>query len=100
MIREGEAQLVSNAVDVVEASGPFGVGGDSAEDAAATRDIDALRGNSRLVYEALPGTGGSRSTRELSEESGLLIAQVRATLPLLELEGFASSDSSGWFRTR
>ncbi|MBW4816105.1 DNA-processing protein DprA [Rhodococcus qingshengii] len=98
MIREGEAQLVSNAVDVVEASGPFGVG-DSAEDAAATRDIDALRGNSRLVYEALPGTG-SRSTRELSEESGLLIAQVRATLPLLELEGFASSDSSGWFRTR
>ncbi|MDJ0109764.1 DNA-processing protein DprA, partial [Rhodococcus erythropolis] len=98
MIREGEAQLVSNAVDVVEASGPFGVG-DSAEDAAATRDIDALRGNSRLVYEALPGTG-SRSTRELSEESGLLITQVRATLPLLELEGFASSDSSGWFRTR
>lgn len=98
MIREGEAYLVANAADVVEISGPFGTG-DSAEDAAAVRDIDSLTGNSRLVYEALPGSG-SRSTNELSVASGLLISQVRATLPLLELEGFVTSDGTGWFRTK
>ncbi|MFE4501857.1 DNA-processing protein DprA [Rhodococcus sp. NPDC056743] len=98
MIREGEAYLVANAVDVVEVSGPFGVL-NSEQDAAAVRDIDSLTGNSRLVYEALPGSG-SRSTNELSEASGLLISQVRATLPLLELEGFIDSDGSGWFRTK
>ncbi|MDI9914570.1 DNA-processing protein DprA [Rhodococcus sp. IEGM 1379] len=98
MIREGEAHLVANAVDVVEVSGPFNLV-DSESDAAAVRDIDSLKGNSRLVYEALPGAG-SRSTNELSEESGLLISQVRATLPLLELEGFVGSDGSGWFRAK
>lgn len=98
MIREAEAQLIANAVDVVEACGPVGVDA-SAGDAASVRAIDALHGNSRLVYEAMP-SAGTRSTRELSEASGLLPAQVRAALPLLELDGFVGSDESGWFRMK
>ncbi|MGC0363486.1 DNA processing protein [Rhodococcus sp. 27YEA15] len=98
MIREGEALLVANASDVVDVAGPVGVG-DCSEDEAAVRALDSLSGNSRLVYEALPGSG-SRSVNQLAEESGLLINHVRATLPLLELEGFAGSDTTGWFRIK
>lgn len=61
------------------------------------RDLDALSDNALLVYEALPATG-TRSPQELSEASSVPVAKVRSVLPLLELEGFVSSDDTGWFR--
>ncbi|QBJ98031.1 DNA-protecting protein DprA [Rhodococcus sp. ABRD24] len=96
MIREGEARLVASAKDVVEEAGPMGVDGEQ-DGVSLARDLDALSGESLQVYDALPGSG-SRGTRELSVESGVPIARVRALLPVLELDGFVGSDETGWFR--
>ncbi|CAM3208317.1 DNA-processing protein DprA [Prescottella defluvii] len=97
MIREGEARLVASAKDVVEEAGPVGVDGDAG--GGAVRALDALTGDAAVVYEALPGSG-TRGPGELSEASGLPVARVRALLPVLELDGFAGSDETGWFRSR
>ncbi|WP_072687554.1 DNA-processing protein DprA [Rhodococcus marinonascens] len=93
MIREGEARLVANAGDVVEEAGPIELR--EVGDAGVRRDLDALSGDALLVYEAFPAVG-SRGVRELSELSGVAVAQVRAVLPLLEMEGFVTSDDTGW----
>jgi DNA processing protein len=95
MIREGEARLVANGGDVVEEAGPIGL----REGLGVVRDLDALSGDARLVYEALPAVG-PRGVRELSELSGVAVEQVRAVLPLLEMEGFVGSDDTGWSRQR
>ncbi|MFC9356951.1 DNA-processing protein DprA [Rhodococcus sp. NPDC057014] len=95
MIREGEARLVANAGDVVEEAGPIGL----REGPEVVRDLDALSGDALLVYEALPAAG-PRGVRELSELSGVAVEQVRAVLPLLEMEGFVGSDDTGWSRQR
>ncbi|MFC9836660.1 DNA-processing protein DprA [Rhodococcus sp. NPDC127530] len=95
MIREGEARLVANAGDVVEEAGPIGL----REGLDVVRDLDALSGEALLVYEALPAVG-PRGVRELSELSGVAVEQVRAVLPLLEMEGFVGSDDTGWSRQR
>lgn len=95
MIREGEAQLVADAHDVVAEAGPSGEVGEGRP--SMFRDIDVLSENALLVYEALPASG-TLSPRELSELSSLPIAKVRSVLPLLELEGFVASDETGWFR--
>ncbi len=96
MIREGgEARLVANAGDVVEEAGPIGL----PEGLDVVRDLDALSGAALLVYEALPAVG-PRGVRELSELSGVAVEQVRAVLPLLEMEGFVGSDDTGWSRQR
>lgn len=97
MIRESEARLVASAGDVVEEAGPIELR--VAEDVMSTRGTDALTGNMLLVYEALPGSG-SRGVRELSEQSGVSIGDVRASLPQLEMDGFVVSDDTGWFRRR
>ncbi|MFC8179974.1 DNA-processing protein DprA [Rhodococcus sp. NPDC057297] len=95
MIREGEARLVADAHDVVAEAGPSGEVGEGRP--SMFRDLDALSDNALLVYEALPATG-TRSPQELSEASSVPVAKVRSVLPLLELEGFVSSDDTGWFR--
>lgn len=95
MIREGEALLVADAHDVVAEAGPSGEVGEGRP--SMFRDTDALSENALLVYEALPATG-ARSARELSELSSLPLGKVRAVLPLLEMEGFVSSDETGWSR--
>ncbi|MFZ2173951.1 MAG: DNA-processing protein DprA [Rhodococcus sp. (in: high G+C Gram-positive bacteria)] len=95
MIREGEARLVANAGDVVEEAGPVGLR-DTERDSVAL-DLDVLSGEALLVYEALPASG-AQGVRELSEASGVTIDQVRAVLPLLEMEGFVESDDTGWSR--
>ncbi|WP_072802148.1 DNA-processing protein DprA [Rhodococcoides yunnanense] len=95
MIREGEARLVANAHDIVAEIGTIGDVGDGRP--SMFRDIDALSESALLVYEALPASG-SVSPVELSERSALPLVKVRSVLPLLELEGFAASDETGWFR--
>lgn len=81
--------------DVVEEAGPIGL----REGLDVVRDLDALSGDALLVYEALPAVG-PRGVRELSELSGVAVDQVRAVLPLLEMEGFVGSDDTGWSRQR
>ena len=95
MIREGEAALVTCAGDVVEVAGPIELRDELPM--VASRDTDVLTGDVLLVYEALPASG-TRGTGELSVESGVPIERVRASLPLLELEGFVGLGDTGWFR--
>jgi DNA processing protein len=95
MIREGEARLVTHAGDVVEEAGPIGL----RDGVDVVRDLDALSGDALLVYEALPAAG-PLGVRELSELSGVAVEQVRAVLPLLEMDGFVASDDTGWSRQR
>ncbi|NLG54251.1 MAG: DNA-protecting protein DprA [Rhodococcus sp.] len=95
MIREGEAALITSAADIVDVAGPIELRDDTP--VVESRDTDILSGDAALVYEALPASG-TRSTLELSEDSGVPIDRVRASLPLLELEGFACADETGWSR--
>ena len=96
MIREGEATLVGNAREVVEAAGGIGVGDDG--DALWQRSLDGLSGDMQVVYEAFPAVG-SCGVPELSESAGLDSGRVRAALPLLEMEGLVVRDDTGWSRS-
>ncbi|EOM75991.1 DNA-protecting protein DprA [Rhodococcus rhodnii] len=97
LIRENEAILVGSATDVAELVAPLG--SVSRDDAAVVRDTDVLSGETLLVYEALPAHE-TCSPLELSRESGVRIENVRAVLPLLELEGFVAGEDAGWRRVR
>ncbi|GAA4476216.1 DNA-processing protein DprA [Rhodococcus olei] len=94
MIREGTAQLVARAADVIESAGPVAVGDD---ESGPVRRLDVLSATEARVYEALP-TAGPVAVRALSESSGLPLAAVRGALPALELEGLVGQDDTGWFR--
>ena len=95
MIREGEARLVTRASEVLDEAGPLTL--PLTTDAAEERPTDALSEKELLVYEAFPAVG-TRMPRQLSEDSGVAIGDVRAVLPLLELAGFVGTDGVGWFR--
>ncbi|MCX5046204.1 DNA-processing protein DprA [Aldersonia sp. NBC_00410] len=95
MIRDGEARLVSCADDILDEAGPLTL--PMAIGQSDTRATDELRGDQLLVYEALPAAG-SRGPRELSESSGVALADVRSVLPQLEIAGFVGVDETGWFR--
>ncbi|MFF0814262.1 DNA-processing protein DprA [Rhodococcus sp. NPDC003318] len=94
MIRDGEAQLVARAADVIEAAGPITVG---ERESGPARRLDALSVIEAQVYEALPATGAV-GVRELSESSGQPLSAVRGALPALEMEGLVAQDDTGWFR--
>ena len=83
------------ADDVIEEAGPLTL--PVTAEAEPVRPTDALRGDSLLVYDALPAAG-TRGARELSEASGVAIAEVRSVLPQLEIAGFVGFDQTGWFR--
>ncbi|MDG3010999.1 DNA-protecting protein DprA [Rhodococcus sp. D2-41] len=103
MIREGEAQLVTGAADVVEAAGPLdaaaGIGAVRAADRAHRRPTDGLDEGELAVYEALP-VRGCRDEDQLSVESGLGVGAVRAALPGLEMRGLIEWSDQGWVRVR
>lgn len=93
MIREGEALLVTRAEEVIDEAGPLrlplsgAIGGPE----------DSLSGDEALVFAALPKTG-SRTPRELAQQSGLSLSAVRAALPALELAEFIGTNDGGWYR--
>ncbi|MGW0174945.1 DNA-processing protein DprA [Rhodococcus sp. NPDC003322] len=94
MIRDGAAQLVTRASEVVAAAGPIEAG---ENESGPARRLDALSVTESRVYEALPASGAV-GVRELSESSGQPLAAVRGALPTLELEGLVGQDETGWFR--
>jgi DNA processing protein len=96
MIRDGYAQLVARAEDVIAAAGPITL---EENESGPARRLDSLSAVELSVYEALPATGAI-GVRELSEQSGQPLAAVRGALPMLELEGVVGQDESGWFRRR
>lgn len=92
MIRQGEAQLVTGAADVIEEIGPLQLSLSGASSAAN------LSADETAVYAAISPSAPQQAA-ELAVTCGLPIAAVRAALPALELAGLVDSDSSGWFRT-
>jgi DNA processing protein len=95
MIREGEALLVTRADDIIDEAGPLRL---PVSDGCSVDPAGHLRGAEAEIYAALPAIG-SRLPRELSQQSGLDLATVRAVLPSLELAELVGCDSGGWFRT-
>ncbi|KQU02773.1 DNA protecting protein DprA [Rhodococcus sp. Leaf7] len=99
MIREGEARLITGARDVAAEVGVIGTGAgdDDAQDALFGRDLDRLPATPARVLDAFPASG-ARSVQELSVDSGVTVSAVRSALVVLEIEGHAGRDESGWFR--
>ncbi|WP_223885484.1 DNA-processing protein DprA [Nocardia colli] len=93
MIREGEALLVTRAAEVIDEAGPLRL---PLPDSAGGPE-DSLSGDEALVFAALPKIG-SRTPRELAQQSGLTLHAVRAALPALELAEFVGTNEGGWYR--
>ncbi|MEV6554772.1 DNA-processing protein DprA [Nocardia sp. NPDC051756] len=93
MIREGEALLVTRAEEVVDEAGPLRL----PLPGSIGSPEDSLSGDEALVFAALPKIG-SRTPRELAQQSGLSLPAVRAALPALELAEFVGTSEGGWYR--
>ncbi len=96
LIREDQAVLVTRAAEVVEAVGRIGT--DLAPPLSTPhRCTDGLSPELLAVYEALPARA-PRYPEQLVRDSGVPLQQVRAALPLLELQGLVGCETSGWHR--
>ncbi|GAA4530918.1 DNA-processing protein DprA [Amycolatopsis samaneae] len=95
LIRESQATLVASVEEVVETVGRLGSGG--AEPERPRRATDGLAPEALRVYEALPSRAG-RSADRVAADSGVPVHTVRALLPALEIDGFASRGEAGWRR--
>ncbi|HJP73092.1 MAG TPA: DNA-processing protein DprA [Pseudonocardiaceae bacterium] len=96
MLRTGEAYLVTNAADVLEAIGR--IGADLAEPIQEERrPTDQLDEQQLQVHDALDFRA-ALSPEQVAVESGVPLERVRAVLPLLEMCGLAERDDSGWLR--
>jgi DNA processing protein len=96
MLRTGEAYLVTNAADVLEAIGRIGT--DLAEPIREERrPTDQLDEQQLQVHDALDFRA-ALSPEQVAVESGVPLDRVRAVLPLLEMCGLAERDDSGWLR--
>ncbi|WP_083874518.1 DNA-processing protein DprA [Nocardia paucivorans] len=93
MIRDGEALLVADAMDVLAETAPLHL----PFSATPTSDTDRSTGDAALVHAALPTLGG-RQPHELCAPTGLPLATVRAALSELELAGLVAVGTAGWYR--
>ncbi|MDF8263822.1 DNA-processing protein DprA [Luteipulveratus flavus] len=97
LIREHQAELVSDTAEVAELVGDIGVDLAPVRRGDA-RPEDALREQPRQVWEALPRHGGMPA-----EQAGVLArltpAEVLAALGELELVGMAERHGRGWRKT-
>ncbi len=98
ILREGSAVCVTDAAEVAELAGGFGA------DLAPPRtgrpaETDGLGPEARRVLDALPVTRPA-TVASVARAAGLGEADVRGALGLLELEGLAVPDVSGWRRRR
>lgn len=96
LIRDGEATLVSSAVDARSLLEPLGkgprlpVGGEE-------RPLDGLSPSELAVRESLPGRG-TRSAGEIALVTGLDLPACLATLGELEVKGLVSATEDGRWR--
>jgi DNA processing protein len=97
LIRDAQATLVSTVDEVLETVGRLGAGGASRE--SPRRSTDRLGPEALRVYEALAARSG-RPAERIAAESGVPLNKVRALLPELEIDGFATRGEAGWLRAR
>ncbi|WP_396045225.1 DNA-processing protein DprA [Aeromicrobium sp. UC242_57] len=96
-LREGRAILVTAAADVVEELN--GLGGQPAPVEVATTEFDRLPAMLRATLDGLDWRT-SRSLLELAAVSRLGAREVRDALVVLERQGLASRQGSGWVLAR
>ncbi len=97
LIRDSQATLVSSVDEVLETVGRLGSGGAAKE--SPRRATDRLGPEALRVYEALAPRAG-RPAERIAAESGVPLNKVRALLPELEIDGFATRGEAGWLRSR
>ncbi|MBB2935924.1 DNA processing protein [Amycolatopsis bartoniae] len=97
LIRNSAATLVASVDDVVEIVGKLGT--DPPERLQTRRPTDGLDGDALRIHEALERRQG-KSPEQIAAESGVSLPRVRAVLPVLEMEGLAERDETGWHQPR
>ena len=95
LLRDGVAVCVTDAAEVVELAGDTGADAAPARVDEDVRPVDALDPLARQVHDGL-----SRRTPHdvagVASRAGTTVAQARAMLGLLELEGLARRAAAGW----
>lgn len=99
LVRESEAQLVTDAAEIADLTGRMGL--DLAPPKRGSRrHLDDLEPDDRSLYEALPIRAYS-DIESLSRSVGLTARAVRSGLGRLELRGDAQTDGfDGWRKAR
>src|SRR5699024_577916 len=100
MLRRGVATLVTSMSEIVDTAGPLSAGAAEEVDGSAVatqRPTDGLSPVAARIHDAL-ATRTAKAAERVASESGVSLGEVRATLPLLELDGMARRDDGGWRR--
>lgn len=95
MVRRGEATLVTSTAEITDVAGPLSVSEQDDSAVSGTRPTDGLSPLAARVYETLTARA-SKPAEQLAAESGVSLAEVRTTLPSLELDGMVRRDDTGW----
>ncbi|GAA2183294.1 DNA-processing protein DprA [Brooklawnia cerclae] len=98
MVTDGQASLVTDAVDVMALLAPLGTVPEPL-DRGPDRPLDLVDPRLLRVREALPG-GGAVASGEIAARCGLSIADVMGALTELEVLGLVRRDESGMWRLR
>ena len=105
LLRDGVAVCVTDAVEVRELAGLLGTellagaDADRSADARAARPRDGLDAVAGRVLDALPRRVPVEVDR-LASASGVSVAEARAAMGLLELDGWAVRRGDGWVAAR
>ncbi|ADG74378.1 DNA protecting protein DprA [Cellulomonas flavigena DSM 20109] len=95
LLRDGVAVCITDAAEAIELAGDVGPDLAPTPDAGVTRPTDGLDPLARLVHDGL-ARRTARDVTVVAARAGTTVAQARAMLGLLELEGLARRTASGW----
>jgi len=95
LLREGVAVCVTDVDEVVDLAGDVGADVAPVHHEDDTRAIDGLDPLARRVHDGL-SRRVPHDTAQVAARAGTTVAQARAMLGLLELEGLARRLGSGW----
>lgn len=98
MIADGQATLVTDAVDVRALVAPLGTVPEPV-DRGPDRELDLVDPGLMRVREAMPG-GRAVASAEIAARCGTTVAQIIGALTELELLGLVARDVSGLWRLR
>ncbi|WP_432458065.1 DNA-processing protein DprA [Cellulomonas iranensis] len=95
LLRDGVAVCVTDADEVVELAGPTRHLAPAVEDEGPAGEVDGLDPVARRVHDGL-SRRAPRDVDVIAARSGVSVAEARAALGLLELDGRARRLAAGW----
>ncbi|MBD7918889.1 DNA-protecting protein DprA [Cellulomonas sp. Sa3CUA2] len=98
LLRDGVAVCVTDADEVAELAGTVGADLAPPPRPEVTRATDGLEPPARRVHDAL-SRRTARDVEQVAARAGATLAEARAMLGLLELEGLARRVAAGWVVT-